>query len=116
MIDDDRDRLRAQRIGENEALFRSVNEQVRGLSDAWAVRDDTIRIVCECGTASCVEQIQLHQAEYERLRADGALFAVLPGHDEPDVEEVVARNDRYSTVRKRPGLPERIAEATDPRS
>lgn len=116
MIDDDRDRLRAQRIGENEALFRSVNEQVRGLSDAWAVREDTIRIVCECGTASCVEQIELHHAEYERIRADAALFAIVPGHEAPGVEDVVARNDRYWTLRKHPGLPERIAEATDPRS
>lgn len=112
---DDREQLRALRIGENEALFRSVNEQVRGLSDAWAVRDDTIRIVCECGTASCVEQIELHQAEYERIRSDGALFAVRPGHEAPDVEQVVARNDRYWTVHKDPGLPERLAEATDPR-
>lgn len=107
--------MRAERIGENEALFRSVNEQVRRLSDAWAVRDDTIRIVCECGSTSCVEQIALHPSEYERIRADGALFAVCPGHEAADVEDVVARNDGYWTVRKHPGLPERIAEATDPR-
>ena len=115
-MNDDRDRMRAQRIGENEALFRSVNEQVRGLSDAWAVQDDTIRIVCECGTASCVEQIELHAAEYERIRAEAALFAIRPGHEAPDVEEVVARNDRYWTLRKLPGLPERLADDTNPRS
>ena len=111
----ERDRLRALRIGENEALFRSVNEQVRGISTAWAVSDDTISVVCECGTASCVEQIQLHLAEYERIRGDGALFVVRPGHEYADVEDVVVRTDRYSTVRKHPGLPEEYAEATDPR-
>jgi hypothetical protein len=111
----ERDRLRAVRIGENEALFRSVNEQVRGISDAWAVRDDTIRVVCECGTASCVEQIQLHLAEYEQIRADGARFVIRPGHEYGEVEEVVGRTDRYWTVRKDPGLPQQLAEATDPR-
>ena len=111
----ERDRVRAVRIGENEALFRSVNEQVRGISDAWAVRDDSIRVVCECGTASCVEQIQLQMGEYERIRADSALFVIRPGHEYAEVEEVAARTDRYWTVRKRPGLPEAIAEATDPR-
>jgi hypothetical protein len=111
----ERERLRAIRIGENEALFRSVNEQVRGISDAWAVRDDTIRVVCECGKASCVEQIQLHSAEYEQVRGDGALFVVRPGHEDGDVEDVVVRTERYWTVRKHPGLPEAIAEATDPR-
>lgn len=112
----DRERLRAARIGENEALFRSVNEQVRGLSDAWAVRDDTIRVVCECGTASCVEQIPLQTGEYERIRADAALFVIRPGHEYGEVEDVVARTDRYWTVRKHPGLPEQVAEATDPRA
>ncbi len=111
----ERERLRAVRIGENEALFRTVNEQVRGLSDAWAVRDDTIRVVCECGTASCVEQIQLGMAEYERIRADGALFVIRPGHEYGEVEEVAVQTDRYWTVRKLPGLPEALAEATDPR-
>jgi len=105
---------RARRVGENEALFRSVNEEVRGLNEAFLVRD-TLRIVCECGEQSCVEQIEIEPTAYEALRADSRLFAVKPGHELPDVETVVVRHDGYSVVRKDRGEPEEIARETDPR-
>jgi hypothetical protein len=105
---------RARRVGENEALFRSVNEQVRGLNETFLVRD-TLRIVCECGEQSCIEQLEIEPAAYETLRADPTLFAVKPGHEAPDVETVVERNDGYSVVCKDRGEPEHIARATDPR-
>jgi hypothetical protein len=43
------------------------------------------------------------------------LFAVLNGHEIPEVEIVVARNDRFLTVRKLVEEQE-IARETDPRS
>jgi hypothetical protein len=106
---------RAHRIGENEALFRSVNEQVRDLNQTFLV-EGRLRIVCECGQDTCLEQIELLPSEYEAVRADATLFLVKPEHDEPDVETVVERNDDYWVVRKDRGAPERIARATDPRS
>jgi hypothetical protein len=105
---------RALRVGENEALFRSVNEQVRDLNRTFLV-EGTLRIVCECGEQSCIEQIEVHPARYEAVRADPALFLVKPGHDAPDLETVVDRDDGYWVVRKDPGQPERIARETDPR-
>jgi hypothetical protein len=105
---------RARRVGENEALFRSVNEQVRGLNETFLVRD-TLRIVCECGEQSCVEQIEIEPAAYEALRADSTLFAVKPGHEIPDLETVVVRHEGYSVVCKDRGEPEEIARETDPR-
>ncbi len=106
---------RARRVGENEALFRSVNEQARGLNEAFVIRD-TLRIVCECGEQSCIDQIELMPGEYEAVRSDSALFAVKPGHEVEDVETVVERKDGYWVVRKAPGAPQRIARETDPRS
>lgn len=105
---------RARRVGANEALFRSVNEQVRDLNRSFLV-EGRLRIVCECGEQSCIEQIELSPAEYEELRADSGLFAVKPGHDDPVVETVVDRRSGYWVVRKAPGAPERIARETDPR-
>src|SRR4051812_27725237 len=104
---------RARRIGENEALFRSVNEQVRDLAEGFGV--ETMRIVCECGEQSCVDQIELTPREYESVRADWSLFAIKPGHDLPDVETVVERNAAYWVVRKGSGVPEQIARQTNPR-
>jgi hypothetical protein len=106
---------RARRVGENEALFRSVNEQVRDLNQTFLVQG-TLRIVCECGEQSCIEQIELMPGEYEAVRGDSALFAVKPGHEVEDVETVVERKDGYWVVRKAPGAPQRIARETDPRN
>jgi hypothetical protein len=105
---------RARRVGENEALFRSVNEQVRGLNETFLVQD-TLRIVCECGEQSCIEQLEIEPGAYEALRADSRLFAVKPGHEVPDVETVVVRHEGYSVVCKDRGEPEEIARETDPR-
>ena len=113
MIDDAGER--ARRVGENEALFRTVNEQVRDLNQTFLV-EGTLRIVCECGEQSCIDQIELMPGEYEAVRSDSALFAVKPGHEVEDVETVVERKDGYWVVRKAPGAPQRIARETDPRS
>ena len=106
---------RAHRVGENEALFRSVNEQVHELNQTFLV-EGRLRIVCECGQESCLGQIELLPAEYEAVRADATLFVVKPEHDEPDFETVVERKHEYWIVRKDRGTPERIAVETDPRS
>jgi hypothetical protein len=106
---------RARRVGANEALFRSVNEEVHDLNRSFLV-EGRLRVVCECGRQSCVDQIDLAPAAYEAIRADSSLFVVKPGHDEPDVETVVERKDDYWVVRKAPGAPRRIARETDPRA
>ena len=106
---------RSRRVGENEALFRSVNEQVHDLNRSFLV-EGRLRIVCECGEQSCMDQIELSPAEYEAVREDSSLFAVKPGHDDPFVETVVDRRDEYWVVRKAPGAPQRIARETDPRA
>ena len=54
-------------------------------------------------------------AEYEELRADSAHFAIVHGHDIPDVEHVVAERERYDVVRKDDGVARKIAQVTDPR-
>jgi len=105
---------RARRVGENEALFRGVNEEVRGLNRTFLV-EGRLRVICECGEQSCMEQIELSPAEYEAVRADSSLFVVRPDHDHPAVETVVGRTDEFWVVRKAPGAPERIARETDPR-
>ena len=107
---------RARRIGENEALFREVNEKVEELNASFDAVGESFEIVCECGEETCMERITLDHGEYEALRRDPTLFAVKPGHDEPDFESVVARHPNYDVVRKHEGPPRRLAEQTDPRS
>jgi hypothetical protein len=106
---------RVRRIGENEALFRSVNEEVLGVGETFEIKG-SLRMICECGVESCIEQIELSGKEYEAVRAEPTHFAIKPGHDEPDVETVIERYPTYWVVRKDPGEPARIARETDPRT
>jgi hypothetical protein len=115
----DRDGLddRARRIGRNEAIFREVNERIEDLSGRFhAVATDTLQLVCECGSLDCVEQLAVPLGAYEGARADPSLFVVKPGHEIPDVEDVVDRTSGYFVVRKRAGGAAELARETDPRS
>lgn len=104
---------RRDAIAGNEVVFRDVNERIADLGSADGL--DAVRVLCECGDRDCVRELVLARSEYETLRADPVLFAVAPGHVAPDVEVPVAENDRFWTVRKRPGEQEQ-ARASDPRT
>ncbi|HEX3806888.1 MAG TPA: hypothetical protein VHV52_08920 [Gaiellaceae bacterium] len=108
---------RTRRVGQNEAVFRAVNEEIEGLSRGMAqVSDGMLHIVCECGDMDCVVQLTVPLTDYERVRSEPALFLIRDGHELPDVEDVVERSSRFTVVRKRAGEAESIARATDPRS
>jgi hypothetical protein len=107
---------RTRRIGESEALYRSVNEKIEALSAAFGAITETMSVVCECGDASCAQQIEVSIAEYERIRSDSTLFIIRPGHEIPDVEEVVEEHDGFHVVRKVEGDAAKLARETDPRS
>jgi hypothetical protein len=105
-----------RRIGLNEALYRDVNEKLRSINAAFASITETFEIMCECGHSTCTDRFSIAPSAYEELRADPLLFAVAPGHETGEVEQVVSVTDLYEIVRKRPGDPASIASATDPRS
>lgn len=110
---DQREQRRKDQIARNEALFREVNERVQEVSRGRAT--EATEFVCECGDADCTETVSLRDEEYERLRADPLLFAVVPGHVIPDVETIVVRSDGYDVVRKHEEEAS-IVRRTDPRS
>ena len=90
----DRQRIRAAR---SQAMFREVNERIIELTDKWPAEP---QFVCECESTSCAETLTLTFDEYEAVRRDPGTFVVAPGHDVPDVEDVVRSTDRYLVVRK----------------
>lgn len=105
---------RAKRIAENEGRFRQINERLR--SDLAALPDDAapIGFVCECGRVDCAESVPLTLEEYESIRASSLDFFVVPGHQAPDVEDVVDFNERFARVRKHPESADIVRES-DPR-
>jgi hypothetical protein len=105
---------RKRRIGENEAIFRSLNKEISRLNAGFTATAGAMQIVCECGARSCTDRIEISPNEYREVREDSALFLIKPGHDLPETETVAAKASGYWIVRKDPGLPAAIAEATDP--
>src|SRR4051794_2945116 len=106
---------RERRIGRNEALFREVNERIEQISEALQVGPEELRILCEGGDESCVEQVEVSIPEYERVRSRSTWFFVRPGHEHADVEEVVEKQEAYHVVRKREGPAAAQARELDPR-
>jgi len=111
------DAERQVRIGNNEALFREVNERMEQLNRGFAeISDGNLHVVCECGNSTCVDQLVLTIEQYEEVRSDATQFFVKPGHEIPSTEDVVGERDGYLIVRKKRGIPEQVARETDPRS
>jgi hypothetical protein len=101
-----------ERLARNEALFREVNERIRNV----ATGDDGERydFVCECANAGCAQRVSLTLAEYERVRANAVKFLIAAGHETPEVEHVVERDDDHLVVAKS-GAAAEVARELDPR-
>jgi hypothetical protein len=105
----------AERIAENEVVLREVNARIaektsdleaRGLADG----DETSEYLCSCGRPDCDAYLMLTLTEFEQAHASDDQFVVAPGHENPQIEDVVAGHDGYLVVRKRPGYkPEDVA-------
>jgi hypothetical protein len=113
LTSDERSVRRKDRLARNETLFREVNERVQEINEAAG--NDVVDFICECGSDDCTAMISLTRFEYEQLRADPVLFAIVPGHEIPEIEDIVSKHDRFDVVRKHEDE-QAIARATDPRA
>jgi hypothetical protein len=102
---------RRRRAGRNQSLFREVNERIEDLGTASSFSD----FVCECMDTTCDQHVALTIEEYEHVRSSPNRFLVVPGHEQPAVEDVVEGNARYVVVRKL-GAGADVAARFDPRS
>jgi hypothetical protein len=110
---------RSDRMAKNEALFRSVNERVKELTDrlptVGLIDDPPIEeYLCECADIECMERVAITPEEYEHVRSNPLWFIVALGHVVPDIELIISENERFIVVEKGPGERE-IVMATDPR-
>jgi hypothetical protein len=107
---------REKRLAANEALFREVNERVAEVAEQFITGESRVNFSCECGDRACGEQIAMTVGDYEALRSEATHFAVVPGHEVPDIERVVARHPNYFVVEKQDPDAEEVARETDPRT
>jgi hypothetical protein len=107
---------RGKRVGENEVLFREINERLRELGEGFSLVSETTEFVCECANTSCTERVRMTLATYEEIRSDPKRFFVVKGHEELEYEKIIRENEHYLIVEKLPGGPAGVAIREDPRS
>ena len=105
---------REQRLAQNEALFREVNERVDAVAHQLGP-DVPYEFLCECANADCTFRLTLPTSIYEAVRADPRQFVLLPLHYTPEIEELVVQEDTYWVVRKT-GAAGEYVERLDPRT
>jgi hypothetical protein len=95
---------RETRLATNEALYRVVYERIHEVGERLEVLPDgeLLEFKCECGRPDCDSLVSMSAAEYEHVRTDNDRFALVPGHENPEIERVMDRTERYVIVDKRP--------------
>ena len=76
-------------------ILRAANEAIVGRSRG----SGPLAVICECGSDTCLDAIELTGEEYESVRADGRRFAVAPGHEDAD-DAIQSRAAGFSVVEK----------------
>jgi hypothetical protein len=89
---------REARQARNEALFREVNQRIVELSENWAGGE--FHIICECAAIGCQAMLPMRIEDYQRVRAYPRRFFIFPGHDFPEIEDIVEQHDTYQVVEK----------------
>ena len=105
---------REQRLAQNEALFREVNERVEAIAAVHGSDDHVYEFYCECSNADCSLQVPATIAQYEAVRAHPTRFLVTPEHSLPEIETVVEKSDAWWVIEKH-GDAGRLVEHLDPR-
>jgi hypothetical protein len=85
-----------ERIYDHQGLFRYANRKILELRLPWT---GEYELLCECASPSCFEVLRIEPEAYEAVCSEPLEFVVLPGHDDPDAEEVVRTTPRYFVIR-----------------
>lgn len=104
---------RVREVG-NETRSRDLNEWIEDAAQGSSTTDIS-SYVCECSDGGCLARIDLTHAEYEDVRAHATRFAIALDHESPDLDVMVSEHPGFAVIRKIPGLPARLAIASDPR-
>jgi hypothetical protein len=107
--------ISSERAARNQSLYRSINEKVKELNQIVSdVGFADSEWICECADTDCTVRVEATLPEYEAVRSNPRTFIISPGHLYPEVERVLAQNDRFMTVEKLDHAGQ-IAETLDPR-
>ena len=91
---------REQRQAQNQLIFRSVNQEIKRLSEKLLDAGSDVDFVCECDDPACIKAITMPLAEFTEFDRMENCFIVVPGHEDAEVEEVMTRHKNYLVVAK----------------
>ena len=77
-------------------FFREVNDRIVELGERFGLREETLKLICECDDGCCTEHLSIATATYEQVRAASGRHVVVVGHEYSG--RVVARGDGYVVV------------------
>jgi two-component system nitrogen regulation response regulator GlnG len=77
---------------------------------------DSTNFVCECSDASCAHRVEATLEQYEEVRADGATFLLVPGHEQDDIERVIDNRRSFHIVEKMQETVRETVERLNPRA
>jgi predicted transcriptional regulator len=84
----------------NQSLFRTVNERVEQVNQAFRLVLEDAEFICECANDDCMERIRLTVDEYHDIRRIPTHFFVKPGHVYREFERVIQENGTHVVVEK----------------
>ena len=102
-----------ERRATTEALFRDVNERIAESAEGFD--GDRTEFVCECADPNCTHRVPASLTEYEEVRAEPTTFLLAPGHQQGDIELVVADRGRFWIVDKVQAAVRRTVVRLNPR-
>ena len=107
--------LTAQRVAENEARVRKVNEEIEAAVERLEPSLRLIPFICECGRLECIVTLRLSLDDYNAVRQDARWFICTPGHELTLAghERVIETRDDYVIVEKQ-GRAAEVAERLAP--
>ena len=98
---------RQERLARNEAMFRAANERMADWEEIHAA-EARESYFCECAEPDCREKVSLSLADYEGVRSNPLHFFIVEGHELPEIETVVERNEGWSVIEKDPEVRELV--------
>lgn len=106
------DREQAQRIAENEARFRAVNDRISAAIGEFRGGHGraTFPIMCECAVTECDEMVEITAEQYDHVRSSDRWFAVRPEHVIEAAERRVEDHGTWWLIEKI-GVGGKLAEA-----
>lgn len=108
-----------RKLAENEAYFRSANQQIqKDIDKLHALTDDngedryevdrdmSLHFYCECSDEKCNQRLRISLSDYDIVHQNPKAFVILCDHQVNEYETVISTNEHYCIVEKKHMPPE----------